>query len=171
MPRVLGLGKLALRRRLPLDGLRATEFASSWLFALPTEEGVLLLREAVRFLFGKLVYYGYIDVAGAASLALDALLTALDRLFALAGQNDTKFVTKVILEIYQPGVRIDLFRSCLREWALHACYTSNVMYLSIYSCNILLDRRRNIYYCCVLQLRIRCKCTYVYILLHQLHII
>lgn len=113
VPRVLSLGELALRRWLPLDALRAPEFAR-W-FALPTRERALL-RETVRPFLGELVDYGHFYVA-CSPLPLDALLAALDCPLAFAGQDDAEFVAEVVLEVYQSGIRIDMLRSCLRQRA------------------------------------------------------
>lgn len=79
--RVLGLGELALRCRIPLDGLRATEFTRR--LALTARQRALL-REAIRLSFGELMDYRHFYVAGA-PLSLNGPLAALDRPLALAG--------------------------------------------------------------------------------------
>lgn len=65
--------------------------------------------------------YRHFDIT-CASLSLDGLLAALHCFLPLARQNDTEFVAKVVLEIYESCVRIDLFRSCLRQSACYIIY-------------------------------------------------
>ena len=55
---------------------------------------------------------GYLDVAGS-SLALDRSVSTADCSFTFPGKHDSELVAKVVLEVYQPGVWVDLLRSCV----------------------------------------------------------
>lgn len=54
----------------------------------------------------------HLDVAGS-SLTLDRSVRTADRPLAFAGKHDPKLVAEIVLEVYQPGVWIDVLRSCV----------------------------------------------------------
>lgn len=70
---------------------------------------------------------GYLDVAGT-SLTLDAPVSTGDSLFTLARKHDPEFVSEVVLEVYQPGVWIDLFRACVPGEAFITMIITSFLY-------------------------------------------
>lgn len=109
---VLRLRELALRRWLPFHRLRRAKFASWFALSRRRRRRTASLRETVLFPRSELVNDGYLDVAGS-SLALDRSVSTADCSFAFPGKHDSELVAKVVLEVYQPGVWVDLLRSCV----------------------------------------------------------
>lgn len=109
---VLRLRELALRRWLPFHRFRRAKFASWFALSRRRRRRTASLRETVLFPRSELVNDGYLDVAGS-SLALDRSVSTADCSFAFPRKHDSELVAKVVLEVYQPGVWVDLLRSCV----------------------------------------------------------